>query len=281
MIKSILAAVDGSAPAESAMSEAITWARTLKANVKAVFVEEEARFMYIPPISSVEGGVVVPVPLPEEEYDRENEKVKAEGDAIRQRYEAKLRGTDVQGTFSRPRGNVNDMLAKEAVVHGMVVMGRRGKNDPPGSTKPGRTTEELIHASVRPVLVVPAGTQSKGPALFAYDGSKGANRVLVPGAYLAAQAGYKVRVVTVNKDRAVGEAVQAHLHEFFGEWGLTAEYEVRSGDAGPQILRAADDAGAGFIVMGAYGRNPLHDLFFGSVTGQVIEQASCPMLVMA
>jgi nucleotide-binding universal stress UspA family protein len=34
------------------------------------------------------------------------------------------------------------------------------------------------------------------------------------------------------------------------------------------------------IVMGAFGHNPLHELFFGSTTLETLAEAQCPVLLM-
>lgn len=60
------------------------------------------------------------------------------------------------------------------------------------------------------------------------------------------------------------------------------EYEhlLLSGEPGPAILRAAEEAGADLIVMGTHGRTGLMRLLMGSVAEAVVRGAPCPVLTI-
>ena len=74
MIKSVMVAVDGSPSSLAALSEAVSWAERLQAELRGVFVEDEQRFSYYPVGASVEEEVPVPVPLPDEELAQVSKK---------------------------------------------------------------------------------------------------------------------------------------------------------------------------------------------------------------
>ena len=54
----------------------------------------------------------------------------------------------------------------------------------------------------------------------------------------------------------------------------------RKGKAAEVIVNSAKKTGAGLIVMGAFNRNPVYELFFGSTTLNVLDHAPCPVLTV-
>jgi nucleotide-binding universal stress UspA family protein len=283
MIKSILVSLDGSAASQSALREALRWAEAARALVRGVFVEDEMRLMSFPSITYVEGGLAVPTPLPEPEYRRVEAEMKKEAATIRASFDKALSAkTALKGEFASVRGDVNAALAEEARAVDLVVIGRRGRRmQGDTSHRPGPTTEAMVHDSLRPVLVVPAEGHSGSFTLFAYDGSRAAQRVAVMGAYLASLAGGPSAVLTVGDDAEDQRRTQAPLLRYLTSYGLAPKSAVERGDAKKVILEKALTMGAGLIVMGAFGHSPLRELLFGSKTLNVLEDTPCPVLMMA
>ncbi len=281
MIRSILAAVDGSPASLAGMQQAAAWAKRLGAELRAMFVEDKQRYEYFPAISSFDGGMTMPSSLPEEEQRKELARFAAEREEIRQAYEEIVGAAGISSDFSTPCGNLGDILVAEARMVDLVVMGRRGRNDPPDSTKAGPTTESLIHDALRPVLVVPENGRTEGPVLFAFDGSLGVNRVVMHGAHLTAALNAKAVVVTADDDPEKGARVQAGLRRYLAPHGIDAQCELARGKPAAAIIAAAEAHRAGMIVMGAFGHSAIRELFFGSTTLDILEHTRCPVLLMA
>lgn len=283
MMKSILVALDGSPASLSGLQEAVRWAEILSAELRGIFVEDEQRFVYYPAGFSAEGGVPVSAPLPEEELAAENEKVRKEADEVRRAFERAVEGKSFQSEFIQVRGNVNHILTREARAVDLVVMGRRGRNDPADSGEPGPTTETLIHNALRPVLVVPDKPMQNGSVVFAYDGGKGSQRVIAPGTELAISKGAEVAVISIGDDPQLKRDYEEVLQRYWRPYGLKAVFRTakREGKVSTMIVDFARQQQAGLIVMGAFGHNPLHELFFGSTTLEALGMATCPVLLMA
>lgn len=283
MIKSLLVGLDGSAPSMAALEEGTKWAALLGAELRGLFVEDEQRFLYYPAGFSAEGGMPIPSPLPAEQMEAENGKVRQEGARIRAAFEKVAAAHDLRGEFTQVRGNVTAVLTGAAKAADLLVMGRRGMNDPPGSKEAGPTTESLIHNALRPTLVVPGKPAGDGPIVFAYDGSKGAQRIVAPGTHLAAAAGGRVSVISIGADPPVQAEQREILQRYWAPYGIQAEFHFpnRKGRVSSAIVEFARQEGAGLIAMGAFGHHPLHELFFGSTTLETIARAHCPVLLMA
>ncbi len=280
-MKRILVALDGSGPANAALQEGAAWAARLGAELTGIFVEDEWRFVYYPTAASFEGGMATPVPLPPDDLEGEDKKIKAEGAEIRAAFEKATKGRVANASMIVVRGKVNDVLIAEARAADLVIMGKRGRNDSPGSKKAGPTTEAIIHDALRPVLVVPEESNTAGGVLFAYDGSVGVQRVVVPGAILAKMKGQGAAVITVEDDQVHAEGLQRMLKKYFSAHGIEATYQVSRGKAAGKIVETAQAFKSGMIVMGAFGHGPFRQLVFGSATLSVLENAPCPVLLMA
>lgn len=282
MIKSILVAMDGSPASLAALQEAVRWAGTLDAELRGLFVEDEQRFVYYPTGFSAEGGVPVSAPLPEEEMAAENAKVQQEGEEIRRAFDQAVASMPQRSGFMQVRGSVNPVLTQEARAVDLVVMGRRGRNEPADSKEPGPTTETLIHNAQRPVLVVPEQPRHNGTVVFAYDGGRGSHRVIGPGTELAVAVGAKVAVISIGDDPQLQHDHETVLKRYWAPYGIQPSLRIvkKEGRVSGMIVDFARQEQAGLIVMGAFGHNPLHELFFGSTTLDTLTGASCPVLLM-
>ena len=281
MIRSMLTAVDGSSSSLAALRVAADWAARLEARLDAVFVEEEQRFITYSVAADVGGGVVYPMPLPPDKLAAEQKKVAEERAAIEKAFGEITRGKVKEAQFRSLPGGTNAVLIQAGRAADLIVMGKRGRFDPPASRRTGPTTETLIHDALRPVLVVPEQARAQGPLLVAFDDSKGVQRVLPFALELAERLGLATAVLTVDEKAERGRRTQESLVPLLGAHRTAARFFVEKGTPADTICRAAEREQAGCIAMGAFGRHPIYELFFGSTTLAVLERAQCPVLLMA
>ncbi len=62
--------------------------------------------------------------------------------------------------------------------------------------------------------------------------------------------------------------------------GLEADAEVITGEPVEEIVRFARDEGIDLIVMATHGRGGLSHVLMGSVAGQIVRKAPCPVLTL-
>lgn len=282
MIKSIVVDVDGSAASLAALNEAVKWAELLNVELRAVFVEDEQRFMYYPIGTAVEDEVPVPILLPDDEAAEIKAKVDEEGSAIRAEFDRLTAGKAFTSSYSQIRGNVNEVLTDEARAADLTVIGRRGRASGAG-TELGPTTETLIHNALRPVLVVPENPHTEGETVFAYDGSRGVQRVMVSGTELAHARGGEVVAITIGDDEAYAAELDRVLSRYWQPYDVRGrcEFIEEKGKLVDIIANYTIENKAGLLVMGAFGHNPVREFLFGSTTLDVLAKVSCPVLLMA
>ncbi|MDT5268886.1 MAG: hypothetical protein QOH49_1072, partial [Acidobacteriota bacterium] len=62
--------------------------------------------------------------------------------------------------------------------------------------------------------------------------------------------------------------------------GIEVEDVIARGEPAAEIVRAAEECGAGLIVISSHGRTGLGRILFGSTAESVVRRARCPVLVV-
>jgi nucleotide-binding universal stress UspA family protein len=281
MIRTILVAADGSESSLAGIRLAAGWAATLQTALRVVFVEEEERFLTYTAIASDAGAYPVAIPLAPDKLAAEKQRVEAERSAIDHAYRQATKSRVSDSRFESIAGATNSVLIQAARGVDLVVVGKRGRFETRESNSPGPTTEALIHAALRPVIVVPEQPRFDSSLLIAFDDSAGVQRILPFAVELAERFGNRIVVLTVHEKPDQAQRIQESVKSYLQNRKLESKFVPAQGDPAQAILRVADEERIGMIAMGAFGRNPVYELFFGSVTRSVLERAKNPVLLMA
>jgi nucleotide-binding universal stress UspA family protein len=183
------------------------------------------------------------------------------------------------------------------VIVGSTHTGRAGR------VLPGSTGERLLHGAPCPVAVVPEGYSAGGhPQVqrigVAYDGSAESKAAVAAAAGAARALGAELEIIGVVSAEGYGtpallggpsfnllrediEAlVQGDLDSIVAglPFGVKAETVRLSGD--PAALLVARSEGLDMLVMGSRGYGPLRAVLIGGVSGRVVREAHCPVIVV-
>lgn len=148
-----------------------------------------------------------------------------------------------------------------------------------------RAPDALLLASGVPMLVLPpdSALAPEGRTLVAWNASRQARRALTDALPLLRSAASVVLLVVDPERRdAHGEEAGADIGLFLARHGVTVEVQQRASEGEPVgavILRAAQELGAGLIVLGAYSRARTAEVVFGGVTRFLLKSSSIPLLV--
>ena len=169
------------------------------------------------------------------------------------------------------------VLAREAQRADLLIVGK--KHLPRQEwEKRSQTLELLLRHTPRPVLCVPQARTDFGHVLVAYDGSLGAARTLLAFAHSGIAASGPIDVVALGT-AAQAEAPRAAEFLLAHGWQPRLHAEEAVGHVGPRILEVARAHAASLIVMGSCGQGRLRELFFGSVTKEVLGGAEVPLFL--
>ena len=132
--------------------------------------------------------------------------------------------------------------------------------------------------------------------LVGYDGSKAATHAFRTALQLAVKYGAELYVLSVSQTMDIGDDVEteavvensrayhrkllAPLEREVAAAGVTGHFEVTVGHPAEQIIYAADRHGVDLIVVGHRGRSKFVRLLLGSVSKQVVQYASQPVMVV-
>jgi nucleotide-binding universal stress UspA family protein len=192
----------------------------------------------------------------------------------------------------------------EAAQHenaGLIVVGstHTGRG---GRVLPGSTAERLLHGSTCPVAVAPkdyahAGTRTPQLIGCGIDGTPTAARALAFAHRVAASCGARLRVIrvfqpippTLQRGVAMGhetyndslrqqasDELDAAVASLDGD--PAGEKQFVTGEAGTALAEAS--ASLDLLVVGSRGYGPLHAVLMGGVSGRVVREAACPVIVL-
>lgn len=145
-----------------------------------------------------------------------------------------------------------------------------------------RVTRTLVGQAPCPVGVAPPGRQSGSasdpPRVIgaAYDGSPGSRSALAAAIRMATLTGARVELHAVG--RHAGEDQLEADAEAARAAGVPVEVHRLDGDPGPTLVEAA--AGLDQLWCGSRGRGRVLSAVLGSVSGRLIQEARCPVLVV-
>jgi nucleotide-binding universal stress UspA family protein len=199
---------------------------------------------------------------------------------------------------SDPIVALQEELGKEA--YAMLLMRvRRRKNLIPSRFR--IMFHRIMRESGIPVLIVRRTSASLDRMLVCTGGLEISEPVVALSARLAGQAGMKASLLTVSTpvpsmytgmgemDETLEEILETdtpiaqHLRQsatLLTEAGIDAEIMVRHGDVVEAILEEADSGKYDLIVLGSTEGWTLRGLMLGNVTQQIINRASCAVLVV-
>lgn len=173
-----------------------------------------------------------------------------------------------------------------------------------GRVLAGTTAERLLHGSPCPVAVAPAGFHAEDEhdietIAVAYDRSDEAKVALLAATAIAPALGARLRVVEVLDPSWIGtpapmpglafdvlpsaeieQPAHDHLAAVVADLpeNVTAEPVVIVGD--PERELAAETQGVDLMITGSRGYGPHRAVLLGSVSGRLVRDASCPVLVV-
>jgi nucleotide-binding universal stress UspA family protein len=200
-----------------------------------------------------------------------------------------------------PARAIQEMAASEAAS--LIVIGSSHRGGV-GRVLAGTTAERLLHGAPCPVAVAPAGFRAAADHAIetiavAYDRSDEAKAALLAATAIAPALGARLRVVEVVDPHWMGtpmmmagpayevvpsevleQPVREHLAEVVAALpeNVTAEAVVLIGD--PERELAAETQGVELMIAGSRGYGPHRAVLLGSVSGGLVRDASCPVLVV-
>ena len=205
--------------------------------------------------------------------------------AIEETFRAAVKESGFTGPVEwvSPTGHPNDLLARSARYHDLLLIGQYSN---PDRNQRRVRAEELVMNSGKPIIIVPIGYQVRpftGHAVVAWDGSRPAARALSDAMQIL-ETKERLDVVTVGAPGAQArkDAFAQDIITYLTRHGINAKQTnlsaAREG-VGATLLKYCSETDPDVLVMGAYGHARLREELFGGVTRHILENANVPVLM--
>ncbi|NNU15353.1 universal stress protein [Parvularcula sp. ZS-1/3] len=184
----------------------------------------------------------------------------------------------INAEFLSVCGDFPGSMARSSRMCEAILFRHRGKDKQVGDPA---TIEEILFHSGRPLFLTPESGIAQTPRSFAvaWNGSKEAARALAL-AQTMIEGAEKVTFITIGEERddtPSAEVMAAHL----SACGTPADV-IRRGPAGKTELvlaETAGEAGADALIVGAYSKSRLREIFLGGVTRAMLESPPLPLFI--
>jgi nucleotide-binding universal stress UspA family protein len=232
--------------------------------------------------------------------------LEAQAEETLRRAAARLDGVDharvetIAVASSSPARALDRLAASEGaelIIVGSARVGHLGR------IVPGSTAERLLHGAPCPVAVVPSGYRPgfgarRAQIGIAYDGSKESDAALHAATRIAKALAGQLRVIWVldatsyaspallggpgyvEMRATIEQDVEEALERVVA--GLPDEVHAEPVVCAGGVVRelATQTAGLDLLVVGSRGYGPLRSVLLGGVTGRLIRQAVCPLIIV-
>ena len=271
----ILAATDGSAPAEVAIECAAWLAARTKAQLTVLYVIDARRLVghFIKHFSEVlKSDQSEPFATRVRNYyQTHGEEALRRAVTLCQRHEVTCK-TELQ------TGNVVKLLGEAALDFDLLMLGRHGEHEEDETGFLGSVAEKILRSVDGPVLLAHKQFTEFRRALLAYDGGWPARRAMHALAPLAVTLKMEVDAVELVGEGDPTTALSEVIH-YFKDFPVHLSTHYLVGNSHSLILDHVRETGSDLLVMGAYDDSIGESLALGSTTDYLIHNSPVPTLV--
>jgi|HubBroStandDraft_6_1064221.scaffolds.fasta_scaffold111208_2 nucleotide-binding universal stress UspA family protein len=181
-------------------------------------------------------------------------------------------------------GYVDEILAAEARVADLVIVGQAEPDSPP-TTTPADLAEGIAMAAECPVLIVPYIGAAKPPGktvMLCWNDSREAKHVATAALPLLVAADKVIVLIIDPKADRSREEPGADVAVWLARHGVKVTVQRDSAadsDVGGVILSRAADHDIDLIVMGIYGHSRLRERVLGGASRTLLASMTAPLLV--
>lgn len=275
MLKSLVVGVSGSASSQAAARLAMQWGQAHDAKVVGVGVLDDEQ---LTPAESV--------PVGGGQFKAERDQIvltQAEHrlEEVLKEFERACRIAGVQHRSFLTRGNAADRLTEHAQRADLLVMGHQRRESTSSIAPTTETLTTTIKQAVRPVVCVSGLTYSANSVLVAYDGSPQAARTLAAFVGLGLYSDLPIRLVTIEKSLGDLAYDTTLASEFLEAHGFKIDVTCFTSNESPSeaLLRLIEETRPALVVLGAFGKGWLREVFSGSVTETLLQGSAAPLFL--
>ena len=275
ILDSILVALDGSRPSQTAASLAIQIAQRENLLIQGLYVVDDV--LVLDPYSSLEKEL--DIQQRDLSSDERANLLENQGDTVLRWLEDRCQTAGVPVKTELRLGQLHDIINSRAESPRLLAMGRRGRSYDQDTASLGHNFREIAHHPPAPMLIGGDELPLIQRMLLAYDGSMQAKHALFWAGSLQRVWQSHLLALSVADENASSRWLQ-EMEEQVDESGLE-EYRFigRQGDPATQILQTIIDENVDLIIMGGHQHGALLEWFTGSTLDQVLRSTQVPLFM--
>jgi len=274
-LDSILVALDGSRPSQTAASLAIQIAQLENLLIQGLYVVDDV--LVLDPYSSLEKEL--DIQQRDLSSDERANLLENQGDTVLRWLEDRCQTAGVPVKTELRLGQLHDIINSRAESPRLLAMGRRGRSYDQDTASLGHNFREIAHHPPAPMLIGGDELPLIQRMLLAYDGSMQAKHALFWAGSLQRVWQSHLLALSVADENASSRWLQ-EMEEQVDESGLE-EYRFigRQGDPATQILQTIIDENVDLVIMGGHQHGALLEWFTGSTLDQVLRSTQVPLFM--
>ncbi|MCE1247260.1 MAG: universal stress protein [Firmicutes bacterium] len=182
-------------------------------------------------------------------------------------------------TLEKCSGEVHTEILARVKNYDLLVMGKTVHEEEDDFTTLGESFHKVIHKSTIPVLACTKDNNIGANLLLCYDGKKPAKKALEYAIATAEAFRVPLNILTAGMLQQEVEEINEEALKKALSRGVEVVQHVQPFNTVGAITGLVKRLSIDFLFMGAYGDNPVKDLFLGSTTDMVLKQTGCPILL--
>jgi len=276
-MKNILTAIDVLHPDKKTLEFACWLANKTHSQLTGVFLENLI-YADTPVMKTLYGSPYVETILTND-VPENVDKRKACTSAISHFYE-ECRDKNVKHNIHIERGIPAEELIEETRFADALVIDAETSFSKKTESVPSKFVTNVLGESECPVIISPERFEGIDEIVFAYDGSKSSFFAIKLFTYLFPQfTDRMIRVVQVNKDSDSNISERRRLNEWLQSHYSNIDIVLLYGEPGEELFNYLFDKEDVFVVMGAYGRSWLSNLFVRSKAHAIVKSINLPVFI--
>ena len=162
----------------------------------------------------------------------------------------------------------------------VLVMGRSGEAHENQTHTIGSQLENVIRTLHEPIFIALPEFKAPTRALFAFDGSKTANKALLRVSKSPLLTGIPIHVVCIGKPGAELESSLQVAGQVLADQGFEVQTDLLQGDVQPTLDAYRRQHTIDLCIMGAYGHSKIRQFLVGSTTTEMLRLSAVPLLLL-
>lgn len=189
--------------------------------------------------------------------------------------------SNVEVEIYRRRGKLLSVIELLKEQNHAIVMGRHGEDYKNDRINIGSHIETIARATSIPMLICSEQFKTPSSYMIAFDASETAIKAINIIAKSPLLKGMKGYIVMIGNYDNFSKKSLAAATEQLKSVGFTVEdYHLPESDAVDGLLSFQTVNKVDIIIIGAYGRSKLQQLFLGSTTTKIIAKTSSPVILV-